>query len=260
MKDILAIFDSLLKRGLSASFIFAVALFLSESFIFIVFDMNLAELTNYWVSVSKKLTGNQQQSIGTVLFISFIGINYLLVVLNEALYENTLRGNFEVCRNPFFNNSQLIDVREKVQSKLMTIEELPEAIRNSKFTDYNLYEIVGGLLDTNTRGYLDSAKTTGLVFISLVSAITTSTILHWTNISSVSWGAALISFSIILFYIIGRELVKTHYRSRAYRIYFNFLIAPNTKIVEVKGDWMLGITSEERIKKAKQPNNDNNLG
>ena len=79
-----------------------------------------------------------------------------------------------------------------------------------------------------TRDYVNQAKSFGIMFVSLmtVSAIgfisflvETSVVLSFVNI--------LISFVLLILittqYYIGRELVKSRYRSRAIKIYTNYL-------------------------------------
>jgi|GEM_PF-2037938 len=249
MKEFMSIFDSLLKRGLSASFVFIITLIITESIFFVILDNGDGSLT-HWLITWKKIFSGDDKSVSLILILlSLVGLNYILLILNEIAYENTLRENFDswLVQTPYNRtmSKNLSALREKVQEK--TLNLYPDLHHITDLTDYVLYEILGGILITNTRAYVDSAKITGLVFISLISACIVSIILHYRHIGyHLIW---LISLIVIL-YFIGRELVKTHYRSRTMRLYINFLIAPEEKILKTSGNRELGLldpTSEKSL-------------
>lgn len=200
----------------------------------------------HWLSTSKKMFIGNDESVSLVLiFLSLVGLNYIFLILNEMVYENTLRENFDpwFAKIPYNRtmSKNLRILRKKVQKKTLDLySDLPDI---THLTDYALYEILGGILVTNTRGYVDSAKITGLVFISLISACIVSIIVHFRDIGYYSVFFVIL---IVALYVIGRELVKTHYRSRAMRLYINFIIAPKEKILETSGNHELGLLESNK--------------
>ena len=119
-------------------------------------------------------------------------------------------------------NKDLDDYRKDVITKL-----------NTKFkTDYLLYQQLGFIANRDntkfdTKRYVDDAKTIGIFFISLI-IILIIFIFHLvlnTNqiILNFSYIFSLFIATYYLYYL-GKELILSKYRSRAIRIYTNYML------------------------------------
>jgi len=210
IKIIIERFESFIKRSLmpSASFLM----------LYMVFDI----LCNN----SKFLDFLNNEAHSTllliVLFIVFSGLSTLLTILHQFFYDNRLKENFD--GNTFFNseNEALGEMRKKVM-RILKIE---------KSNDYLLYQIIGKKMknlkkDINTGRYIDDIKTIGIFFISFIIVLSVS-ILHYIYTTENSIFLEVVIFislviSIYLIYHLGKELIKSKYRSRAIRIYTNYL-------------------------------------
>ena len=157
---------------------------------------------------------HSQLTIG-LLILAFIGLTNLLSILQQGIYDNRLKDKFNGSFLFKNENDNLDDLRKDVNEKL-----------NKDENDYMLYKIIGK--DMKTENYVNQSKSFGIMFISLcaVGLISFITSLIQLNeeitISSVSTSFFTLLFISISWYI-GRELVKGRYRSRAIKIYTNYL-------------------------------------
>jgi len=203
MKIIIEKFEIFLKRSVLPSTSFML--------FFLLYDIlfNQKSFINF--------LNNPEHSQFTIgLFIlAFIGLTNLLSILHQAIYDNHLKNNFNATFIWKNENTKLDALRKEVNMKL-----------NKNENDYMLYKNIAKNMET--RDYVNQAKSFGIMFVSLmtVSAIgfisflvETSVVLSFVNI--------LISFVLLILittqYYIGRELVKSRYRSRAIKIYTNYL-------------------------------------
>jgi len=167
----------------------------------------------------------------TIIFIIFAGISILLTILHQFIYDNWIKTNY----NPIYlfksEKEALETLRDSVIKKLKTEDS---EITQEKLTDYLLYQILGRKAknkgkDLNTTRYVDDIKTIGIFFISLLIIIIISTFKYLANeeiIFTLNNTFIIIGVTIALFlsYTLGKELILSKYRSRAIRIYNNFLI------------------------------------
>jgi hypothetical protein len=155
-------------------------------------------------------------NITIALFIlAFIGLTNLLSILQQAIYDNRLKNTFNGSSFPWKNeNNNLDTLRKKVNQQL-----------NKDENDYMLYKILGRNMSIDTTEYSTQAKTFGIMFISLiiVTIIWFHLYLHQSNDLSLALRYILFLVIITIEYYVGRELVKSRYRSRAIKIYSNFI-------------------------------------
>jgi len=203
IKEIVEKFEDFIKRSVlpSASFML----------FFLLYDVLFNE------QFVIKFLNNKEHSNLTIglIILAFIGLTNLLSILQQAIYDNRLKSNFD----GFFpwknENSKLSELRDKVNSHLKKNEN-----------DYMLYKIIGKGMET--REYVNQSKSFGIMFVSLlvVSLIGfRSSLIEINknmNISNISHSFFILIFMAVVWYI-GRELVKSRYRSRAIKIYTNYL-------------------------------------
>jgi hypothetical protein len=157
-----------------------------------------------------------------IMIIIFIGFSNFLTILHQSIYDNNIKGNYD--GRVFFSkeNMQLVILRERV---IKTLE-------NSGYSDYLLYQIIGKKMrglnkSINTKRYIDDVKSIGIVFVSLLIVIFIAVVnfLVSANLLSIMSLITLLltPFVMVGIYLIGEELIKSKYRSRAIRIYTNYL-------------------------------------
>jgi len=132
-------------------------------------------------------------------------------MLNQALFDNFIKSNYN---SILFRSetSKLKFLRKKIQIKIKQEYHEIEDIDEKLLDDFMLYQILGGKEKVSER-YATDAKEIGVTFMSILIFIL--------------WVSLYVSILYILLtpliFFIGRELVKSKYRSRAFRIYFNYL-------------------------------------
>jgi len=198
IKVIVEKFEDFLKRSVlpSASFI----LFL------LIFDivLNGNKIIGFLDEKHSNLT------IG-LFILAFIGLTNLLSMLQQGIYDNRLKGNFNAFLFGRSENEELDKLRKEVNAKLKEQKE-----------DYALYQVLGKSMDISKR-YVNEAKSFGIIFVSLmmVTFIYICSLFAYDDFSFLALISAII-FLVIL-YFVGFDLVKSGYRSRAKRIYLNYL-------------------------------------
>jgi len=201
-KDIIEKFEDFIKRSIlpSASFM----LFL------LIFDITL---NNHSIITFI----DQKHSYLTIaLFIlAFIGLSNLLSLLQQSIYDNRIKDFFNANLIWTNENTKLDSLRNQVNQKL-----------NKDENDYMLYKIIAK--DMETKEYVNQAKTFGIMFVSLmiVTFINIYSLINtmlFTSDYNYIVGVIINFIFIFIEYFIGKELVKSRYRSRAIKIYTNFL-------------------------------------
>lgn len=162
-------------------------------------------------------------SVGIIFFIFLIGISYILSVMTQMCFDNFIKGNYSSQYNISNEKSDeaLESLRDRVIEKIKKEDIFDE---NFKYNDYLLYQILGRKLSyftnkTNTRKYIDETKAFGIVFLSIIISLFINLSLFFGFNGFIF---ALISSMFI--YFIGFEVILAKYKSRALRIYVNFLI------------------------------------
>ena len=186
------------------------------------------------------------------LLIFMIGLSFFLSILTQVIYDNLLKWNFDLFCYPS-KKSLLYKYRILVIMKLKVEENYPfklivkdsnytfKKIHNKEFTDNNLYQVIGRKLsyytnNTNTTRYVDDAKSMGIFFISIILSL-----LIWAYIYDY-W---LYNLYAVIIGLIGYEIIKAKYRSRALRMYVNYLLGENEKVKEETKNCTTFICKEE---------------
>jgi len=160
------------------------------------------------------------------LLIIFMGFAVLLNLLQQTIYDNRLKENFDgwIYSN---QNNTLIKYRDEVAKRLNLVD----------YTDNILYQKIGKGM--KTERYVDDIKTIGVFFISLLIMVVlvvyreTITIWEEKEISKI-FIIIVTLFIMYIIYFIGKELSKAKYRSRAIRIYTNFLAKDDKKSITLQ--------------------------
>jgi len=171
-----------------------------------------------------QLTLNLDNTLHIIIaIIVLIGTSYILKILHQAIFDNQIKSNYN--SNLFYKdeNNRLDELRKKATQKLYTI--YPIFQDNLTASDFVLFQILGGILrDSQTQRYATDAKETGITFISFLIVLLV-----------VSFTYCLLLLVVLpLIWYIGYELVKSKYRSRAFRLYVNFLLFSTDKPQEAK--------------------------
>jgi len=201
---ILKQFESFIKRAVvpSISFVF---IFLVVGVVFIYFgSIEYKEI--YLFDILIELFNFDNIFLLTILL---IGLSFFLSILTQTFYDNFLKGNFDY----FFIKNELLKKYKKLVASEIVKQDIFKDFDKEKFTDYELYQIVGR--DTDTKRYIDDIKSIGIFFISLVISI-----FIWSLLCNFYYGF----FISIIFYIIGFFIIIAKYRARAIRIYINYLL------------------------------------
>jgi len=212
MNEIKLLFDKFelfLKRSILPSTSFLILLLL--------FDILLDN------RVFLKFLEKDHHTIMILVIISiFIGFSNFLTIVNQYIFDNHIKGNYDNTYCCIDDNIELVSLREKVINTLPT----------SSYSDYLLYQIIGKKMKElnkpiKTHRYVDEAKSIGIFFVSLL-IMTFILAIKIVVIHKFLWWVVLIvtiltPLLLFLFYILGKELIKSRYKSRAIRIYTNYL-------------------------------------
>jgi len=206
IKEIVKIFENFIKRSLIPSSTFLLLLVLYEVF------FNDGKNILLYINNCKSTT-----ILVITLFMLFIGASIILKTIHQAIFDNFLKGDFDNILNfgSFkVENSYLKELRNEVQ-KVLNRE-------NTK--DYMLYQYIKA--DFKRRGeyedtsrYIDDAKQIGILFSSVLIIFLFLAIYKKVDF----WYIILI----VPIYLLGRELIKSKYRSRAIHLYTVFLAKNN---------------------------------
>ncbi len=208
VKIVLEYFESFIRRTLLPSSSFIMFYMLYD------FYLNDKSLLNF-------LDKEHTSVIIGMLIMLLIGLSYLLSILHQLVYDNLLKNNYNAYLGRKKENLQLNTLRSKIIKKL-NISDI--------YNDYYLYQILGqkkegSEVNIDTKRYVDETKTIGIFFISLIIVL----IFTIVKISSNSTFMDCVTSCIItilvisIVYFIGRDLIISKYRSRAIRLYINYL-------------------------------------
>ena len=210
METLLKQFDSFLKRSmLPSSVLIVVTLLLTHE-----------NLSNYQEDFAKLVDENNIYIIYFLILVSLVAISFIMSILTQIIFDNTMKKNF----NAFFfykNENQLL---EKLRAKsIAKLNKESKEFEGIELTDSFLYQVIGRKLQffkkpTPTTRYIDETKSTGSIAISIMLA------LFWQVIQECS---CLYIFFIIIIYAIARAYILSKYRSRAIRMYTNYIISDN---------------------------------
>jgi len=204
IEKVLDKFESFLKRAFLPSMVFY--------FFIIVFSL----FDNTLIDKAQNILESKQF---IWIFIAFsVGLSYFLNMLHQLIFDNNIKKNYKTHSLWKDENKILKKLRKCVINKLKEDEKF----KNIDFNDYILYQIIGKYL--NTKRYVDDTKTYGIVFLSFILAL-----IIFLVTSKKPLNGELITFYyfgflfIIYIYILVFDAIKAKYRSRALRLYINYL-------------------------------------
>jgi len=170
------------------------------------------------VQTSFKPLLNNEFLLYLILTIVLMSISYILSIFTQFAFDNFIKSNYD---SKLFQDEtlKLGQLRNEVVSKLHSEKKM--VIKGFEFNDFLLYQILGGILSksTNTSRYADDSKAAGIVFSSIIIAFVWIGLALKTPVSLV-----IMTIGTIVVYVIGYEYIKSKYRSRAFRLYINYLL------------------------------------
>ena len=260
MKEFAQVFEDLIRRMLAPATAFVVLFFLVH-----IIDGVQGGGLRVWNVQIQRMTDIIGHKVGALLII-MVGMSYILSTLQQIFFDNRLRKSF----SPWYFEriwtwDMLKDPRDKVKSRFKDIaskdgstqfKRVYDALNTAakeqdksdtpyvddpswedtvswKNLDFVLYEILGGIDKTSTKGFVNDAKAFGIVITSAILAL-------WTLVISHEWalGYVLIAcLASMVLWLTGYSLVRTQYRIRALRLYVNFLAMPDEKIAAILRDY-----------------------
>ena len=163
---------------------------------------------------------NNKLSITIItLLILLLAINYILKFLTQFLFDNFIKINYDALFCCKKESAEFKKLRTKVCEKLVkkNVVDL-ELIDNN---DFMMYQVLGNVLEsTNVKRYVTDAKEAGVMIVSILLVLSWYIYLK----DDAIWLVA-----IFILYFIGIEYIRGKYRSRAYRMYVNYLIENKNK-------------------------------
>lgn len=212
VKIVLEYFESFIRRTLLPSSSFIMFYMLYD------FYLNDKSLLNF-------LDKEHTSVITVMLIMLLLGLSYLLSILHQLVYDNLLKNNYNAYLGRKKENLQLNTLRSEIIKKLNI---------SDTYNDYYLYQILGqkkegSEVNIDTKRYVDETKAIGIFFISLIIVLIFTIVKISSNSTFMdcvtSCIIAILVISIV--YFIGRDLIISKYRSRAIRLYINYLECSN---------------------------------
>ncbi|CAA6807962.1 MAG: Unknown protein [uncultured Sulfurovum sp.] len=217
METLLKQFDSFLKRA-----ILPISVLVS---VLLLFQYKECLNTNKKNCLEQYIHNPNNEDYLLILFIIIlvIALSFIMKILIQLFFDNFLKKNF---------NSFIFYCNENYTLKVLRLKSIQKlkkenhAFNDIEMTDFLLYQVIGRKLQfvehpTNTKRYIDDAKSAGSIFIAIIIAIIIKSYLYESY-----WGLFLIPFM----YFIALEYIISKYRSRAIRMYTNYLIGENYPI------------------------------
>jgi len=204
ISTLLKMFESFFKRAILPSIILL-------SYIYIL------QMYNTKIDILPTIDTNNYM----LLFMLSISLGFVMSIFTQSIFDNNFTKNFN---GKFFyksDNKTLELLREKVIEKLKNENSIFE---NIICNDYFLYQVIGRELsfikpETKTTRYMDEIKSAGIVFLSIVIVIALSMIKYHSFIHII---VELVSIVFVLMFAF--DYIKAKYRSRAIRMYVNYLM------------------------------------
>jgi len=159
---------------------------------------------------------DQSSSLLIVVFIIFLlTLSYILKFLSQLIFDNFIKTDYDSFLLKIYKTEDqgFKFLRNEVLKKLK--DDYKFNISKIKENDYILYQILGKLIKIDTKRYTTDAKEAGIIIVSVMIVIGWYMYLHHNY-----WHI----ITIILLWYIGLTYEKVKYRSRAYRMYVNFLL------------------------------------
>lgn len=233
MDRVLQTFEGLIRRSIAPSVTFLVIFAAGE---LIAAEAQAGSSARARIaSCLEQLGENAEHATGLfalAVALLVLGLSYGLSATQQILFDNRLKKNFDP--GPKWigrlrSSSVQSETRALAELRGQVLERLDDEPRLELFrpigerTDFLLYEILGGIDPTDTRPFVDTAKSVGIVFSSAIAVTLWNLAVHWPDLGR--WAFVLVILT-VLFYWLGREATLAQYRTRALRLYVNFLMMP----------------------------------
>lgn len=153
-----------------------------------------------------------------LFFIIILSTNYLLKILAQLFFDNFMKINYDTNFMYKEESRAFVKFRKKVLLKLA--KDTKVNFDTTNISDFELYQVLGRVLSsyekgTYTKRYATDAKEAGITIVSILISLLYYIFLEGDMLSLVF---------IIPLYSIGFQYIKSKYRSRAYRMYANYLV------------------------------------
>ncbi|MBZ4420232.1 hypothetical protein [Myxococcus sp. RHSTA-1-4] len=229
IQSIFQTFEGLIRRQFAPSMTFFAIVVLGE---FIRAALTGEPAGAWFKDFRGYLEGEGKPSVFITLFILLaIGLSYALGAIQQLLFDDMLKRNFDpttrFSRSVVSEARALTELRAKVKQRLVEEEAVGDLRNLQEASDYVLYEILGGIDPTDTYRFVDAAKATGIVCVSVILVLLGHVLVYFEELGT--WVAPLLLLA-VLFYWWGREAALSQYRARALRLYVNFLAMPTARI------------------------------
>ncbi len=164
----------------------------------------------------------QSQSWIILIFLFFttlLSVNYMLKISAQLAFDNFIKVNYDTSFCLYKEESiSFVKFRKRVLLKLQQDKIIDFEAKN--LSDFELYQLLGRVLGyykkkTDVRRYATDTKEAGITIISIFIFLLWYIFLE---------NKGILLFSIVPLYYISFQYIKSKYRSRAYRMYANYLI------------------------------------
>jgi len=211
-KEILRMFEGFIKRSLMPSAVFFVI------FMGIGFAIGEAQKSGFY-SFMIELLSKKENSVVDLLavVILFVGVSYILSIIMQMVYDNNIKKNYNTFLFWTYENKELDRLRRRVFKKTLLNNKYKKVKARS---DYMFYQLLGNEYGGNLNRYVDETKSVGIFFLSLIISS-----FYWLYLFTSCELCLLLGIVLGVFlYFVGCDTIKTRYRSRAIRLYVNYLI------------------------------------
>jgi hypothetical protein len=159
-----------------------------------------------------------------LLIVLLLAISFTMSIFTQVFFDNTMKKNFNGYLFYKHENALLDTLRAK---SIIKLNKESDIFNEIELTDYFLYQVIGRKLQfleqlTKTTRYIDEIKSSGSIFIAFIFASGIQIKIDFSK-SSLFIGLLLI----VSIYFLAKDYIKSKYRSRAIRIYTNYLIGEN---------------------------------
>jgi len=213
-------FETFIKRSIVPSisivFVFIVEYFLLKD---LIKDKNFTDL------VGRFSAENISNSNWIFLVVCLIGLSYFLSILHQLVFDNLIKENYDgwIFKS---NNKQLTSLRTLVITK---VKKKIKDIEDTDFTDFFLYQIIGRELiyfnkPSSTSRYVDDTKSIGIFALTIIFVNIIFIVLILKETLPSALAVILLIILSIVVYGLAFIAIRSKYRSRAIRIYTNYLL------------------------------------
>lgn len=224
IKEIIKLFENFIKRAVMPSVSFGFIFCVEYLVLKYVYSGEITNLNKLQVLINSFKLNDLTILLSVIIL---IGLSYLLSILHQLSFDNFIKKNYDGLISSKENdtlNTLRTNVIKKVEKDL--------TIENITYNDFFLYQIVGRKLayfskSSSTSRYVDDTKSMGIFFISFLLTNIFFTSLLFNKLSLIIVIIILVISAIA--YFIGFQSIKAKYRTRAIRMYVNYLIGEKSK-------------------------------